>query len=64
MSDCSTVVLYPVLQSMGVVPLVNEGALGFGLVSVHALQGLFQELIFRFSQLEMDLVSVERLMEC
>merc|ERR1719420_926171 len=55
--------LYPILQFFGVVGPQSAALVGFSIQYSSAVNAIIQQLIFNFSDLEMQLVSIERLRE-
>eukprot|EP00747_Dinoflagellata_sp_TGD_P054625 gnl/TRDRNA2_/TRDRNA2_149120_c1_seq1.p1 gnl/TRDRNA2_/TRDRNA2_149120_c1~~gnl/TRDRNA2_/TRDRNA2_149120_c1_seq1.p1 ORF type:complete len:709 (-),score=136.43 gnl/TRDRNA2_/TRDRNA2_149120_c1_seq1:26-2074(-) len=54
---------YPVFQYFGWLPPRSAGLVGFSITYSMAVNGIIQQMIFNFSDLEMQLVSIERLKE-
>jgi ABC-type multidrug transport system fused ATPase/permease subunit len=55
--------LYPILQFFGLVAPQSAALVGFSIQYSSAVNAIIQQLIFNFSDLEMQLVSIERLRE-
>lgn len=55
--------LYPVLQYYGFVPPQSAGLIGFSIMYSQQLEGILSQLIHNFSEMETQLVSLERLAE-
>jgi ATP-binding cassette subfamily C (CFTR/MRP) protein 1 len=55
--------IYPILQFFGVVGPQSAALVGFSIQYSSAVNAIIQQLIFNFSDLEMQLVSIERLRE-
>jgi ABC-type multidrug transport system fused ATPase/permease subunit len=55
--------LYPVLQYFGLVAAREAGLIAFSITYSSGISGIIQQFIMNFSDLEMQLVSIERLRE-
>eukprot|EP00746_Dinoflagellata_sp_MGD_P087117 gnl/MRDRNA2_/MRDRNA2_34582_c0_seq1.p1 gnl/MRDRNA2_/MRDRNA2_34582_c0~~gnl/MRDRNA2_/MRDRNA2_34582_c0_seq1.p1 ORF type:complete len:1184 (-),score=198.39 gnl/MRDRNA2_/MRDRNA2_34582_c0_seq1:23-3457(-) len=55
--------IYPILQYFGIVGAQSAALVGFSIQYSSAVNAIIQQLIFNFSDLEMQLVSIERLRE-
>merc|ERR1719506_2218542 len=55
--------LYPVMQYFKFLPPQSAALVGFSIHYGSSVNGIIQDMIFNFSDMEMQLVSVERLRE-
>merc|ERR1719440_964486 len=58
-----TSTLYPVLQYFGILPPQSAGMIGFAMMYSQQLEGILSQLIHNWSELETQMVSLERLAE-
>lgn len=54
---------YPILSYFGVVPMQSAALVGFSISYAQQLTGIIQQFINNFSDMEMQLISIERLQE-
>merc|ERR1719161_2056062 len=55
--------MYPILQYFGYVPTLSAALVGFSINYAKELTGIIQQFVMNFSDMEMQLISIERLLE-